>query len=386
MKTTPLNSISKVSFKPSKLYLLVSGLLGLASFGLQAAEVEREFLLNTEISHQSNPRMDATDRRSVTIYRIAPEFNMNVATELNRFYLKSLLSVYRNSNEEALPDREDPTVTAGWERTLASGLFGLEAFYDERVALTDELNTLGTATGNRVENVLKTKRIAAKYDHDFNSRFSLKNQLSFTDNDYSETTSSLTDYKVSDVSSRLVYHNSETLSTYGQLGFLYYDPDDADSNGKLSRARLGVIVNPLDGLDIDANAGFYRATGFNSSSGMEAEVTGTYVRERMSYNFSASRLITARGVAEFQKTSAYLLGAKYLISELRAVGAEYTNGYNKTENSNNIRTQAIGAYYEHGFNQDWRLRAAARLMELDNGVARSGNEIGVTLIYGPLGF
>lgn len=385
MKTTRQISDSHLTLNSFKLRTLVASVSLVTAISIQAAEIEKEFLLNAEVSHQSNPRFNATNRQSVTTYRVAPEFNMNVATELDRFYLKSLLSIFRNSNEETLPDRENPTITAGWEKTLASGVFGLEAYYNEDVALINQLNTLGNATGTQVNNEMKTRRVSAKFDHDFNSRLSIKNTASYTNVDFSAISQGLVDYQATEANSRLLYHTSETLAPYVQLGFLHYDPDTTGPNGKLSRLRFGVVTNPLDGLDIDANIGPYHTSGFDSSGGLETQVLGTYNRERINYNFSASRLITARGINQFQETSAYLLGAKYLITELRAVGAEYSNSLNQTSNQADIRLQSLMAYYEHGF-KDWRVRATARLMELDNGIARSNSEIGVSLIYGPLNF
>jgi hypothetical protein len=385
MKIIPLNTNSKVGFRLTRLHWFVASLFVASSFSLQAAEIEKEFGLTTGVSHMSNPNFDTSDRRSVTVFSVSPEFNLNVATELNRFYLKSMLSIYRNSNEEAYADRENPSLTAGWEKTLASGLFGIEAYYNEDTALTNQLNTLGTSAGNDVKNEIKTKSVTAKWDHDFNSRYSIRNQATHADYDYSEATANLFDYQTSEISSRVIYHNSEVLSTYAQVGFLYYNPENTTENGKISRLRFGAEANIFEGMDVDANAGYYRATGLDSSDGIEAQLTGTYTKERMVYNFGASRLITATGISQFQKTSTFVLGAKYLLSELRTVGAEYTNAFNKAPDTVNNRQQAISAFYDHGF-KDWTLRASARLMELDNGVARSGNEIGVSLIYGPLRF
>lgn len=378
-------------FNLKKVCWIISSAFLAASFNLCAADIEKEFRLTTEVVRLSNPTFVQDDKRPVTVFRIAPEFNISASSELNKFYLNSMLSVFRNSNEDVLPDRENPTITAGWERTLSSGLFGLEAFYQEDVAITQQLTTSGVATsGNNVENEFKTKSIAAKWDHDFNGTTSIKNRLSYADYSFSADTLNLVDYNLTDFGSRLIFRTSETLATYGLFGYQSIDPDGIETSS-IARLRAGVLLNPIEGLEVDANGGFYKTSGVDSAGGTEAEILGTYTRDRFIYNFNVNHLLAGGGIGQFQKSSATVLGAKYLISELRTVGVEYSNSFNRAPSNpilggitQDIRFQFLSAYYEHGF-KDWTVRANAKLISLDNGTTRHGNELGVTLIYSPSG-
>lgn len=383
-KATPVKSSAKICWLVSSLFLI-------PSFDLLAAEVEKQFKLTTEVTRLSNPNFVENDKNPVTIFRIAPEFNLTAASELNKFYLNSLLSIFRNSNEDVLPNRENPTIIAGWERTLSSGVFGLEAYYNEDVALVQQLARTDGAVGNNVDNEIKTKSITAKWDHDFNAKLAIKNKLSYADYSFSEDTLTLVDYKLAELGSRLIFRTSETFATYGLFGYQSFDPDGIETSS-ISRLRGGVIVNPIEGLEVDANAGFYKTSGLDSIGGTEAEVLGTYTRDRFVYNFGVNRTLGASGIGQFQKSSSFLVGGKYLITELRAVGAEYSNSFNRAPSNpvlggvtQDIRSQYISAFYEHGF-KDWTVKANAKFIALDNGTTRHGNEIGVALIYSPLGF
>lgn len=393
MKTSFMNTQQSNSskFNLKKVCWLVSTVFLAASFNLHAADIEKEFRLTTEVTRLSNPNFVLDDKSPVTVFKIAPEFNISASSELNKFYLNSMLSVFRNSNEDVLPDRENPTIIAGWERTLASGLFGLEAFYQEDIAINQQLTTTGNATaGNNVENESKTKSITAKWDHDFNATTSIKNKLSYADYSFSADTFNLVDYNLTDFGSRLIFRNSETLATYGLFGYQSIDPDGIETSS-IARLRAGVLLNPIEGLEVDANGGFYKTSGVDSMGGTEAEVLGTYTRDRFIYNFGVNRVLAAGGIGQFQKSSSIVLGAKYLITELRAVGAEYSNSFNRAPSNpilgsvtQDIRFQFVSAYYEHGF-KDWTARASAKFISLDNGTTRHGNEIGVALIYSPSG-
>ncbi len=383
-------NFNKNSIKIAIASLFIPSLL--ISTQLQAADIEKEFYLTSEITRLSNPSLVETNKSPVTVLRIAPEFNMTVASELNKYYLKSLLSVFRNSNEDVLPDRENPSINVGWERTLQSGLFGIQASYVEDVALTQLLTTAGTAVGNNAENQIKTKTIGANLEHEFNSRFSIKNNLNYSDISFSENSDTLVGFTTFEAVSRLIYRNSETFATYGQLGRLQFDPDSDVSKTKISRARIGVLLNPSDSIKIDANAGVYKATGASSFNGSEAEILATYERDRINYNFSASKLVAATGLNQVQKNITFVLGARYLLSDINSIGAEFNHTLNKTDQNFNtnisnadVRTRTLAAFYEHAL-KDWKFRASAKYLQLDNGITRNGNEIGITAIYGPLTF
>lgn len=370
---------------------IVYSLFLVTSLASQAAEVEKEFKLTTEVTRLSNPNFVENDKSPVTVFRVAPEFNVSTATELNKFYLKSLLSFFRNSNEDVLPDRENPTIIAGWERTLASGMFGLEAYYNEDVALVQQLARVGDATGNTVNNEIKTKAVTAKWDHDFNAKLSMKNKLGYSDYSFSEDTLNLVDYRLAELGSRLIFRNTEILATYGLLGYQSFDPDGIETSS-IARLRAGVMLNPSEGLDVDANAGFYKTSGLDSMGGTEAEVLGTYTRDRFIYNFGVNRILGASGIGQFQKSHSIILGGRYLITELRTVGAEYSSSFNRAPSNpilggvtQDIRTQYVSAFYEHGL-KDWTVRLNAKFISLDNGTTRHGNEVGVALIYSPLAF
>ena len=391
MKT---NQLQKRLFKSnhSLLKLLVSSLFLFGAQHLQAAEVEKEFFLGGEVQHLSNPSYVENNKKPVTVFKIEPALNLTMATELNKLYLKSLLAIYRNSNEDVLPNRENPTLIVGWERTLSSGLFGLEAEYNETAALTEQINRLGQSTGNNVDNQTRTKKISGKWDHDFNSRVSINNLAYYSDVSYSEKTDSLIDYSLAGIRSKLIYHNSEVFSTYGLLGYDQLSPDNSDPKTKNSKLRLGFVSTPFDGVEVDVNGGLYRTSGSRSDTGFEGEVVGKHVRDRITYTMGLSRLLVPGGVNNFQKTDAFTFGAKYLLSELQSLGADYSFTRNKIDSQNQVttvgtvRNQSISAFYAHTF-KDWEARATAKFVALDvDGSNRYGNEIGVSLIYGPLSF
>jgi len=356
---------------------------------LAAADIQKEFFLSSDVTHQSNPSFNDQNKLPVTIFRIEPRVNLTYQTDLDKIYLNSALAIFRNSNEDFFPDRENPNVVLGWEKTLKHGLFGLEASYIEDTAIFELLDRTGAATGNALRNESRTKQIQAKFNHQFNDVFSIENLATYQDVTYTEPgAGGLVDFTVANINSRLLYLISPTLSSYVQLGYENFDPDQNINNQSeidVERIRFGAKYLPSENLTVDANVGYYHANGNNSDGGTLVKAVATYVRERMTYNFEASRDLIAGGIFGLQKTDALVVGADYLFSEVQTIGAQFI--HNKTEiNTGDIRFQSIGGYYEHTF-ETWVARISATRAQLDNGVTKNDNNLlMVSFIYGPLSF
>lgn len=356
---------------------------------LVAADIQKEFFLSSDVTHQSNPTFVDQNKSPVTIFRIEPRVNLTYQTDLDKIYLNSALAIFRNSNEDFFPDRENPNVALGWEKTLKHGLFGLEASYIEDIAIFELLNRTGTAVGNALRNETRAKQIQAKFNHQFNDVFSIENLASYRDVTYSEPgAGGLVDFTMAKIDSRVLYLISPTLSSYVQLGYENFDPDQNINNLSeidVQRIRFGALYLPSENLTVDANIGYYHANGDNSESGALVKAVATYVRERMTYNFEASRDLIAGGIFGLQKTDALVLGADYLFSEVQTIGAQFI--HNKLEiNTGDIQFQSIGGYYEHTF-ETWVARISATRAQLDNGVTKNDNNLLMaSFIYGPLSF
>lgn len=394
MKLSQPNNLLK-----NKISTFVGGLFLVAATVTSAAQLEKEFFLTSEAIYMSNPSYAGTDEQSVGIFMIQPELKLTYLDELDKFYLNSLLSVYRNSNENVFPDRENPTVIFGWERELRTGLVGLEVGYNEQTAVNAVLQRVGDdannfiGTGGLFQNEIRTLNVNGRWNYEINDRFTIKNTAFYNDVTNSERSSAdlvnagigFVDFQTMGITSRLLYLVSQRLSAYTELGYENFKPDfNGFDDTKITRARVGAVSLPFEGAEVDANIGMFRSSGQQSGSGLLLQLKGTYEQERMLYEANVSRDLQASGINGVQEMDLIFLQASYLLSEVQTVGAKISHQKTKQDIGliGDITFQEMGVFYEHQFEQ-FSVRVDAIRSELNN---FDNNQVGIKVIYGGLVF
>ncbi len=375
-----------------RLKLVVQGLLLAFSLPLllqhaNAADVSKRIIVTTGVEHDSNPGLSEDDRKPVWIYTLSPQLQLDANDGINRWFLDATLLVQRHSNEEVLADREDPKLSIGWDRLYESGFFGIKADYEEASSSIAELRTTGVISN--IEATQKTKRLAAKWQHEIDPRWTVLTEGSYLDTIFSEA-GTLGSYKVNEISSNLTYANTEKLNTYAKLGYAHYRPDALFDNTDLVRLLLGADYQIKDGFNLAAHAGVYNLSGQQSDIDWEGGIAAKYTAERMDYTAELSRALTPSGVGGFQKTDSFKLTWLFDVSERDRMGADYGLYKQKEDADINVDWldyQQVGAFYERTLSSHWisRFTAVHKMLDLP-GVDSHANVIGVALVYDSLSF
>jgi hypothetical protein len=357
---------------------------------LSSAGFANKISFISSVDYDTNPALDNSRKRSVWIYTLIPQALLEYTGEVDRFYLDSAIVVQRPSNEEILPDRDDPRLTVGWTRTYESGNFGLNANYSQFLSRAQEIRTIG-AFNNTLdsENTQKTRSLGANWQHRFAQRWSVLTNADYTQDSFSGGVN-LIGSKSYGVRSKLNYEYTERLDTYAQIGYVQISPDSPLQDTDLVRLAIGadyLISNALKG---SFRAGQYHISGAQSETGWEAGAKLAYDTDRTGYSAELNReLGAAGGVGGFQKTDTFRLGWFYNISEIDNLSANYSLTKFKQDLQLGLpkqEIQQIDVSYTRMLISNWNARANMSYREFESGSRNQGLLAGVSLIYGGLSF
>ncbi len=351
-----------------------------------------KIMFTTSVAHDSNPALDDTNKKSTWIYSFIPQVLLNYIGETNSFYFDGALLIQRHSNEDILTDREDPRLSAGWDRTYESGLYGLYANYFETSSRGEEIRTAGVFTGIADDdNTQRVRVYGAKWQHVFAPRWSLLTNAEYTEEAFSGGSgANLIDFSSVGVRSKLNYEYTERLDTYLQAGFVQVRPDQTFRDTDFTRLAIGADYQVSEALRVSSRAGMYNLSGRQSDSGLEAGIQARYDVGRMGYIAEINRELGLSAAAAFQKADTYRLGWTFDISELDRLNVNYTLVRFIEDDQANLEesdAQEISAFYDRVLGGKWRGQASVSFRESDRTEGRShGNVVGVSLIYDGLSF
>jgi hypothetical protein len=368
------------------LQMLTGATFILSQSHVNAAELTTKLRLSAGAEYDSNPALTA-NKEPVWIYSLTPQLQSNIKDEVNHWYLDAALAVQRHSNERSLVNREDPSITVGWDRTYVYGLYGIKADYRESSSRIDELTSTGVFAN--AANTEKAKGLSAKWQLAISPRLSILTDAAYRDISYS-VASKLADYSLGDIRSKLTYATNETLDTFVQIGYAQLRPDNTFDKTDITRLMVGADSKLNENFNLGVRAGVYNLSGRQSETDWEAGVDASYNTEKTNYSLGLYREITATGFGGFQKANLLKLGLQHSSSEHDRFGVDYSFSQYKADvrvGLNDIDYQQISAFYERDIGSHWQARVSGAHKELDSlGVNNKGNIVGVVLVYDSLVF
>ncbi len=344
----------------------------------------------SSVDYDTNPALDNSRKKSVWIYTFIPQALLEYTNEINRFYLDAALVVQRPSNEEILPDRNDPRLTLGWARTYEAGSYGLYASYLQFLSRAQEIRTTGVFNNNaNSDSTQKTRVLGANWEHKFAQKWNLLTNADYTQESFSGGVN-LIGSKTLGVKSKLNYEYTERLDTYTQIGYVKIQPDNPFEDADLVRFALGADYLISSSLKASLRAGQYNISGAQSESSWEAGLRLAYEADRIGYYSELNREVnSAGGLGGFQKTDTFRLGFLYNISEKDNVGANYSFAKFKEDVELGLPKQdfqQVDLAYNRLLTAKWNARANIIYRELNADSRNQGLIVGVSLVYDGLSF
>jgi hypothetical protein len=373
--------------------LLVAVTISMLVANVYAAEVTKKAVVTAGIEYDSNPSMADSNKTPVWTYSLTPQIQLDINNEVNHWFVDAAVLVQRHSNEQALIDREDPKLSAGWERTYESGLLGITADYYESSTRINELQTTGVFSTK--DNTQKNKSIAAKWQQTINPSWSLLTEGGYEDINFGSSgnavvSNSLNNYTLGKISTQLSYANSEKLDTLAFIGYSQLSPEKTYENTDLTRVDFGANYKINESLTLSPRVGVYNLSGRQSDTDWEASVEAKYVLERMNYSALVSRQIHASSAGGFRKVDNLNLGLQFDMTDQVQIGAGYVLEKFKKDSTLSLDwldSQVFNVFYNRTLSDHWKTQFYASHREYDlPGSNPSGEIVGVTLAYDTLSF
>lgn len=357
-------------------------------YDVNAAEFSSRAIVTTGTEYDSNPALSENNKNPVWAYKIVPELQVDATSDINHWFLNSALLIQRYSNGKVLVERQDPKFILGWDRTYQSGIYGLKANYQEATSRTLELTSTGVfADKNGTQ---KTKSIEAMWQHSFNARWSILNEGSYSIFDLSNA-GGLGSYNLSELKSKIIFLNSEKLSTYGQIIYTGYHPDSILNDTNLIRLAVGADYQFNERLDIGVRGGIDKVSGNQSETGWEGGIKSIYSpNEKSNYTADLSRTLGAGGIGGFQTVDSIKLTGNYNLSDKNIMGVNYQLNKSRQDsqiNAISVDYQQLELFYARVLSPHWEARFTGAHRELSSSnINAQSNLVGVSVTYATLSF
>ncbi len=318
----------------------------LALSGLALAdELTQNFDATTGVQYYSNPLFSPANPQAVTVGTFNPTYSLASPGGTNSWNLNAGLNVQRSSDPNILVNRDDPTVTAGWEHDWNTDSLALNAHYDQSSILFGNAATVSADNVNYIHDGSRdTSSAGAKWTDNLSDSWQLESDASWsqilfnglTQGSNNLTNFTLTNYQMAALTAKLSKQFSATLLGYGQVAYTRLLMAGTEPNSSQINSILGLHWQTSASLSLDAYGGEsaistdsvpggYAASGLSppATSGWIGDATLSWQGQRANASLEASRTNRPSGFGGFISSELLSGKAGYDWSERDSAGVEY---------------------------------------------------------------
>ena len=333
--------------------------------------------VSNSIDYDNNVSM-SKNAQSVWRYNLVPNYSISAVSDLNRWYSNASVNVQRSTDKNLSIDRQDPTVTIGWDRELVRGKFSLSADYSRASTRITEFQNSGLVSndGSSIN-----KAININWSRALSERLVWSLGGSAVQSTFSGG-GSLSSYKSKSLTSNLSYELNDRLKPFINLAYTTYDSQDSqqglEQGTQNSRAYTGGFsyqINPI--LSTSFSAGITR---LSSGVGKVGEMSFSYVGEQTRLSGAYSRNVTPSGIGGFQNADNISLDYAYSMSEKSDVGTSFN--WRKNNSLNDVESKQLSVFYSLSLTEYWLMRFSIQTREIKStNQSVNGEILGISLIY-----
>ncbi len=318
----------------------------LALSGLALAdELTQNFDATTGVQYYSNPLFGPANPQAVTVGTFNPTYSLASPGGTNSWNLNAGLNVQRSSDPNILVNRDDPTVTAGWEHDWNTDSLALNAHYDQSSILFGNAATVSADNVNYIHDGSRdTSSAGAKWTDNLSDSWQLESDASWsqilfnglTQGSNNLTNFTLTNYQMAALTAKLSKQFRATLLGYGQVAYTRLLMAGTEPNSSQINSILGLHWQTSASLSLDAYGGEsaistdsvpggYAASGLSppATSGWIGDATLSWQGQRANASLEASRTNRPSGFGGFISSELLSGKAGYDWSERDSAGVEY---------------------------------------------------------------
>ncbi|MFY9328483.1 MAG: hypothetical protein WAO76_10755 [Georgfuchsia sp.] len=346
-----------------------------------AGEFQQSITLPMTLEYDSNPAMSVTDKKGVTRAILTPDYNLTTNYGIDEYKLGLGLRVERSSDQEISVNRDDPSLSLGWQRQTEAGGFGLVAKYAEASTRFTELQESGLV---QVDGTRTTYTVGGNWSKALSERSTLAADAEYKDVAYDGGGGTLIDF--TNTSAGLTYSRvlNEHIEPFMRTTVSHYEPSSSallSSSFNFVSVMGGVNWKLSENLDWTGQAGPTRISGQTTDSGWQGSVILHYLGRHHDALLDVGRYVSASGEGGFVEVDQVKGTWGYAIDELTRAGLEASRRRNRSIIPNTV--QMYGVWASRELSPFWHARLSYQYKQrkqdgLDDATA---NVLGVTLVY-----
>lgn len=333
------------------------------------------------IERDTNPTMTTGDATSIWRRRVAPMYGLtgNFGADVLRASLGG--TIERSTNSAVSMNRNDPTMSAGWQHETEIGGYGLSLSRVSASSRSTELTESGVVVADSTRT---TTTVAGNWTAATSERGQLAANLQLSKVGYDIST--LPNYRNDVANLTYSYAWNEQLEPFLRLDLSRYAPEQAGSLGtqdmRYRTLQAGVRYKVTEHFDVSAQAGTARMSSGATSGNQIWNLTARYAGERSALSVATGRNITTSGMFGVLKQNQTTANWSYAVDESTTGGLDYSRNRSQQTGLDSSYRQAT-VWVSRQFSPFWsaRLSAARRERLLDQSPTASGSLYGITLVF-----
>jgi hypothetical protein len=349
-----------------------------------AGEWTQFVVLPATLDHDSNPSLSSTNKQGVSRLIITPAYRLVGTYGIDELEAGLGLHVERSSDQRVSMNREDPNLLFGWRRLTETGEFSLTTTYDQVSSRAAELQNTGGITTDSTQTTIALKGL-------WRSAVSELSTLT-ADADYKTVTydtGTQTNFNNISAGIKWDYAWSERIDPFLRFSVSHYVPDKSTGTGGTSdyyTVNGGIKVKASERLEWTAQGGPGMVSARTRDTGWQGSFDMQYLGDRYNVALNIGRSVNVSGNGGFNLADQIMGSVGYTIDERSSAGFTSSWQNNKGQTPNTMQQLGVWASHELSPFLYARLNYQHKLRSQNGEPDASGDMLGVTLVYSPLGF
>ncbi|MGV8919515.1 MAG: hypothetical protein ACOH2R_17240 [Pseudomonas sp.] len=347
---------------------------GVANAAIWATSVS----VPSTVEYDSNPTLATSGEKGVTRSIIAPDFGLVGTSGVDQFLFGLGVNFVRSSETSIIKNREDPTLSLGWERENDKGRFGVTAKYSESSTLSDAVEQTGVVSSDGTQ---KLYTLAGNWSRAVSDRSTLENEIEYADAKYDVAT--LTNYQ--ELANRFTWRYTwdDRTEVFTRFAAKRYEPDSGASvaSSNSYSPTVGIKYQFSERLEGGLRLGVDQETGTSSGPTGQGGFDFHYKGERMDASIDVDRSSIASGQGGFSEVDRVQGAWSYALDEVSRVGIDASWQDSKGQTPNTL--QKVGAWASRELSPFWLVRLSLLYKQRQQSGLPDANAqvVGLSLTY-----
>lgn len=260
------------------------------AFTWQPVQAQNMLTVPMEVLWVSNPDLVAESRGNVALYRINPQYTLQMIHGSARTELALGGMIEKSSNTDLSANRTLPSVRVLWESASPVDVFRLRASLEESSTRETEFAEFGRVT---LDSTQRTGTLGGSWTRNLTAVSSVELALSHARQSYD--TPSLVDYSESLASADYRIEASANSRYWLSTRASRLSPEGTGEGVSRAELGLGYEFDLTEGVRLNATAGAVRTNALRSETDPVGALRLTYTGEKVGYVVAWSREVSASG-------------------------------------------------------------------------------------------